>query len=234
MFAGKGAFSLRRTKLVPEIIINAVNEYLTGGSSKEAIAKRLGVSSSSINCWVVNYQAMGESAFIGNGNRRYSKDLKEQAVRDYLSGKGSLQEVCKEHKIKSCRQLRNWIKVYNGHGELKTSGTGGTVIMTRGRKTSFDERVEIVQYCIANDHNYAETAARYGVSYQQARSYTIKYEAGGIDALRDRRGRSKPLEEMSELERLRAENRILRAEKERAEMEASFLKKLDEIERRRG
>ena len=225
---------MRRTKLDPEIIINAVNKYLVEGSSKEAVAKRLGVGRSSIDRWVSNYQAMGESAFTGSGNKHYSRELKEQAVKDYLSGKGSLQDVCKEHKIKSCRQLRNWIKVYNGHGELKTSGTGGTVIMTRGRKTSFDERVEIVQYCIANDHNYAETAARYGVSYQQARSYTIKYEAGGIDALRDRRGRSKPLEEMSELERLRAENRILRAEKERAEMEASFLKKLDEIERRRG
>ena len=39
---------------------------------------------------------------------------------------------------------------------------------------------------------------------------------------------------MSELERLRAENKILRIQKERAEMEASFLKKLEEIERRRG
>ena len=57
---------------------------------------------------------------------------------------------------------------------------------------------------------------------------------GRVDALQDRRGRTKPVEEMSELERLRAENRILRAEKERAEMEASFLKKLGEIERRRG
>ena len=225
---------MRRTKLDPEIIINAVNEYLTGGSSKESIAKRLGVGWSSIDRWVSNYQAMGESAFTGNANKRYAKELKEQAVRNYLSGKGTLQEVCKEHKIKSCRQLRNWIKVYNGHGKLKTSGTGGTVIMTKGRKTSFDERVEIVQYCIANDHNYAETAVRYGVSYQQARSYTVKYEAGGIDALQDKRGHSKSLEEMSELERLRAENKILRAEKERAEMEASFLKKLDEIERRRG
>ena len=106
--------------------------------------------------------------------------------------------------------------------------------MTKGRKTTFDERVEIVQYCIAHDHNYAETSAKFGVSYQQARSYTVKYEAGGVDALQDRRGRTKPVEEMSELERLRAENRILRAEKERAEMEVSFLKKLDEIERRRG
>ena len=106
--------------------------------------------------------------------------------------------------------------------------------MTKGRKTTFNERVEIVQYCIAHDHNYAETAAKFGVSYQQARSYTVKYEAGGVDALQDRRGRSKPVEEMPELERLRAENKILRAEKERAEMEVSFLKKLDELERRRG
>ncbi len=106
--------------------------------------------------------------------------------------------------------------------------------MTKGRKTSFDERVEIVQYCIAHDHNYAETAVKYSVSYQQARSYTIKYEDGGIDALRDGRGRKKATEELSEIEKLKAENKILRAEKERAEMEASFLKKLDAIERRRG
>ena len=106
--------------------------------------------------------------------------------------------------------------------------------MTKGRKTSFDERVEIVQYCVAHDHNYVETAAKFDVSYQQARNYTVKYESGGVEALRDRRGRVKPAEEMSELERLRAENKILRAEKERAEMEVSFLKKLDEIERRRG
>ena len=225
---------MRRTKLEPEIIINAVKEYLAGLTSKEAISKRFGVSWASVNRWVSNYQSMGESAFTGSGTKHYSRELKEQAVKDYLSGENSLREVCKKHKIKSCRQLRYWIKVYNGHGKLKASGTGGTAIMTKGRKTSFDERVEIVRYCIAHDHNYAETAAKYGVSYQQARSYTVKYEAGGIDVLQDRRGRTKPLEEMSELERLKAENRILRAEKERAEMEASFLKKLDEIERRRG
>ena len=106
---------------------------------------------------------------------------------------------------------------------------GGSIIMTNGRKTTFEERVEIVQYCIAHDHNYAETAANYKVSYQQARSYTIKYESGGVEALRDKRGKRKSEDEMTELEKLRAENKILRAE-----MEASFLKKLAEIERRRG
>ena len=106
--------------------------------------------------------------------------------------------------------------------------------MTKGRKTTFEERVEIVQYCIAHDCNYAKTAEKYQVSYQQARSYTLKYQEKGVEGLQDRRGRCKPESEMSELEKLRAENRVLRAEKERAEMEAAFLKKLAEIERRRG
>ena len=45
-------------------------------------------------------------------------------------------------------QLRRWILKYNGYEELKASGTGGAIIMTKGRKTTFEERVEIVQYCI--------------------------------------------------------------------------------------
>ena len=62
----------------------------------------------------------------------------------------------------------------------------------------------------------------------------MKYEAHGIDGLKDNRGKRKDFDDMTELEKLRAENRILRAEKKQAEMEADFLKKLAEIERRRG
>lgn len=223
-----------KKKIEPEVKVAAVQEYLDGKSSQEAIADRLGICPASFQMWIKNYRSMGTDAFTRSRNKHYSKELKEQAVIDYLSGVGSLQDICEKYKISSTSQLRKWIKRYNGHEELKASGTGGTIIMTKGRKTTFDERVEIVQYCIAHDHNYAETAERYKVSYQQARSYTVKYEEGGVEALRDRRGRSKPQEEMSELEKLRAENKILRAEKERAEMEASFLKKLDAIERRWG
>ena len=99
--------------------------------------------------------------------------------------------------------------------------------MDKGRKTTFEERIEIVQYCIAHNHNYAETAEKYQVSYQQARNYTVKYEAGGIDALKDNCGKRKNPDELSELERLRAEVKLLKAQKERAEMEESFLKKLE-------
>ena len=100
------------------------------------------------------------------GNKKYSKELKQQAVLDYLAGCGSQDDICKKYGIRSKGKLQTWIKKYNGHEELKSSGTGGSIVMTKGRKTTFEERVEIVQYCIAHDRNYAQTAEQYQVSYQ--------------------------------------------------------------------
>ena len=160
--------------------------------------------------------------------------MKQQAVLDYLAGHGSQNDICKKYGIRSKGKLQTWIKKYNGHVELKSSGTGGSIVMTKGRKTTFEERVEIVQYCIKHSHNYSETAKKFHISYQQARSYTIRYEENGMDGLQDKRGKRKSPEEMTEVEKLRAEVRLLRAEKRRAEIEISFLKKLEEIERRGG
>jgi len=106
--------------------------------------------------------------------------------------------------------------------------------MTKGRKTTQDERVEIVSFCIANGKDYSLTMEKFGVSYQQVYSWVRKYEEHGVDGLMDKRGKRKPLESMSEVERLQAENKMLRAEIKRKEMENAVLKKLQEIERRRS
>lgn len=212
----------------------AVNEYITGMGSHESIARKYNVTHKTVAAWINNYKAFGESAFIRSGhNQNYSSEFKKMVIQSYLLGEGSYEELALKYKIPAWTTVRQWIMKYNGHEELKASGTGGS-IMTKGRTTTFDERIEIVQYCIAHNHNYAETSEKYKVSYQQARNYTVKYESGGIDTMKDNRGKRKSENEMTELELLRAENRILRAEKERAEMEVSFLKKLEEIERRRG
>ena len=76
--------------------------------------------------------------------------------------------------------------------------------------------------------------AKFKVSYQQARNYTVKYENGGINALQDNRGKRKSENSLSEIEKLQAELKMEKAKRKKAEMETSFLKKLDEIERRRG
>lgn len=222
-------------KVTPEEKLQAVHEYLDGKGGLKVIAEKYGVSYRPFRKWVHKYKAFGESAFIKTGhNASYSAEFKHTVVAAYLANEGSFDDLAVKYKIPSFETIRQWVLRYNSHEKLKASGTGGTLIMTKGRKTTFDERVEIVQYCISHEHNYAETAKEYQVSYQQARNYTIKYEKHGVDGLQDNRGRHKPENEMSELERLRAENKILKAEKQRAEMEASFLKKLAEIERRRG
>ncbi len=63
--------------------------------------------------------------------------------------------------------------------------------MTKGRKTTWKERIEIVQDALENGKNYHKTAEKHQVSYQQVYQWVRKYEAGGWDALKDRRGRSK-------------------------------------------
>ena len=55
----------------------------------------------------------------------------------------------------------------------------------------------------------------------------------GVDGLKDGRGRTRTEEEMSELEKLKAENRLLKAELENRKLGNLFLKKVKEIERRR-
>ena len=187
---------MSKRKVSVEDKIYAVNLYLDGKESQRRIAHMFDVSLASVQQWIRNYEFMGANAFTLKGNKKYSEELKQQAVLDYLAGYGSQNDICKKYGIRSKAKLQIWIKKYNGHEELKSSGTGGSIIMTKGRKTTFEERVEIVQYCIAHDRNYAQTAEQYQVSYQQARNYIVKYEAGGVEALRDNRGKRKCPDEM--------------------------------------
>ena len=225
----------RKAKFSFETKIDIVQRCLDGKTTVQHEATLLGISHNRVYEWIALYQALGTDGLITTSkNTVYPADVKRNAVLDYLSGKGSYATICKKYQIRSSSQLRNWISLYNGHKELKASGTGGRNLMTEGRKTTFEERVEIASYCISHDHNYAETSEKFKVSYQQARNYTIKYESGGVTALQDNRGKRKPEDTLTEVEKLRAELKMEKAKRQRAEMELSFLKKLEEIERRRG
>ena len=214
--------------------IAAIEKYLRGEDSLNHLATLLDVNRQSIKQWLQTYQSLGPNGLLNTSkNTAYPAGLKTMAVKDYLAGGGSHMEICKKYGIKSTTQLRHWILKYNGHETLKTSGTGGTPIMTKGRATTYNERVEIVNYCIEHQNNYAETAQRFQVSYQQAYSWTNKYLTEGVGGLQDRRGKRKSEDEMSEVEKLRVQNKLLKAENRRKQMEIDLLKKLDEIERRR-
>ncbi|MDN8588162.1 helix-turn-helix domain-containing protein [Paenibacillus sp. 11B] len=46
--------------------------------------------------------------------------------------------------------------------------------MTKGRATTWQERIDIVLYCLSNGQNYTKTASHFHVSYQQVYSWVKK------------------------------------------------------------
>lgn len=103
-----------------------------------------------------------EGLEIQRHNKSYSAELKLQAVLDFLSGNYSQYEIIDKHKISSRTQLARWINKYNGHSSL--SYNQGAKTMTKGRSTTWRERIDIAMYCLAHNHNYQKTADQYQVS----------------------------------------------------------------------
>lgn len=225
----------KKYKYPLELKIQVVREYERGNCELKTICNKFNVVYKTAQDWWMIYQSQGEEGLLRTHSpRKWDKSIKLSAVADYLDSKGSLREICKKYKISNKAILVSWIKVYNdSHKELKTTGSGGRKPMTKGRKVTFDEKVEIVRYCIANNRDYYAAMEKYRVSYQQIYSWLRKYDEGGIDALVDRRGKAKPENELSEMDRLRIENKMLEAKNTELEMEVRLLKKLQEIERRR-
>lgn len=192
------------------------------------------VSNITIYDWAYKYEKYGvEGLKEATTWKMYSKELKLEAVQDYLSGEYSIREVTRKHEIPSTSTLRRWIKKYNSHRELKDTSKGRTSSMTKGRKTTWNERIQIVLDCLGNGKDYQSTAETYEVSYQQVYQWVKKYEDGGDEALKDRRGRKREETELSPEEKIQLEIKRLERENERLRAENLFLKKLEEIERRR-
>ena len=192
---------MSRPKLSYKERLLAIKEYKTGKGSYQTIARKYGIGITTLQDMVAIYETQGTRE---KGNKKY--------------------------KIKDRKILRNWIKWYNGHQEFKEpSSAKGEIYMTKGRKTTQEERVEIVAFCIEHGKDYGLTIETYKVSYQQIYSWVKKYEEKGVEGLTDRRGKTKPDSELTEEERLRQENKILHAKIKDQEMEIALLKKLREL-----
>lgn len=220
----------RKTKLTDEQRIKAVQEYLGGKGSYGHIARKYGMAYQSLSEMVLRATNEGIDSIKSGRNRKYSAETRENAVLDYISGKGSQAEICLKYKIKSKSILRRWISCYNSGKDFKErSRSERGVTMKKGRKTTLEERAEIVAFCIENGKDFGLTAEKNGVSYQQVYSWVRKYEAKGTDGLIDRRGKAKLESDLTEADKLRMENKILQAKIRDREIEIAILKKLREL-----
>ena len=207
------------------------------GASFYFLEKKYGITFGSVKRWNSAYIAHGADVLARQNSNlcRYTAEFKQEVVQDYLSGGGSFRTVAVKYGIHAESTVMKWVKQYNSHVELTDSRKIGGYLMTKDikpRKTTLEERIRIVEYCIANSNDYSAAAKADSCSYGQVYSWVKKYAANGVDGLKDGRGRTKPEEELSEVEKLKAENRLLKAEKKKQQMEIDLLKKLEEVGRR--
>ena len=222
----------RKSKIDPAEKVKIIERVLADEISATEAARLIGVDRSSIRDWRNLYLSDGPSALmVQSNNKTYSKELKLQAVQEYLDGKSSQRNIVKKYHLRSSSQLQNWIKVYTTHGEIKSRTSGGGSYMRKARSTTPEERLAIVQDCLANDKNYGAMALKYQCSYQQVRNWVNRYEEMGSAGLEDRRGHRvgtmpsrTPEEEMRDrIAELERRNRDL-------QMENDLLKKVRELE----
>lgn len=225
---------MSKSPYTPELREKIAKEYLAGDASSVELANKYNIpSDNTIRVWARKYKEQGMSAFIKKqGNAHYSSEFKTVCVELCISGRMSVEEVVAKYNISAQQILRNWISLYNANRELKDYCPNREVYMAEARrKTTIEERKEIVEYCINHNRNYKETASAYDVSYSQVYSWVKKYDEKGNDGLIDKRGHHKSDDELNELELLRRENIRLKNKLEEQEKIALLLKKVQEFER---
>lgn len=223
----------RKRKYTIEVMFNTVTEIIDGKSSINMKALELSLSENTIRRWISGYEKNGTDYFKPRPrNNTYTKEFKEMVILEYLEGGISYKDLALKYYIRSSSIIINWVRKYNRLEVIEDYDPKGEVYMSKGRKTTQEEKIEIVQYCINNNYDYKGAASEYKVSYAQVYSWTKKFEEDGEQALIDNRGKRKVEEELTELELLQKENKLLKKQLERKDMENTLLKKLKEIERR--
>ena len=121
-----------------------------------------------------------------------------------------------------------WVKKYNSGIEINDYIPKGDVYKMKSRKTTIEERIEIVEYVIEKDYDYKGAADKYAVPYTNVYQWVKKYLEQGEDGLKDKRGRPSSKQEkenLSEVEKLQIEIESLKARNIRLERTIVALKK---------
>ena len=105
----------------------------------------------------------------------------------------------------------------------------------KSRKVSYEERIEIVNYCMSNDYDYKSTANKYNVPYSQVYTWVKKVKENGYESLKSQKKGPKPrclVESKTSEELLELENERLKRENERLQLELEVLKKKHRLQKR--
>ncbi len=219
----------KRKKLSYEDKLKACELYEQGKGSYKTISEEFGISESGLKLLYIKYTNFGSKSLrMQKNHQTYTKEFKQKLVNAYKNGEGSYPELAKKYNITNPYLITRWVLGYNKSNKTTYSGVGGVTIMAR--KTTLEERIEIIGYLIDNDIDYNKASTYFNVSYVQVYTWYKKYKELGIEGLKDKRGIKKQDHELSELELLRRENERLKRELELSKAAEIVLKKKQQLE----
>jgi transposase-like protein len=219
----------RHTALEKLAILEELNQSKNG---LRPVANRHGIDHKTLERWRDRYLREGiDGLKEARRNKHYTRELKLTVVQAYLTGEGTYDELANQYGLRHATQAKDWVRKYNGDNTL-TASPSRKQVPKMSRKTTLEERIEIVEYVTQGKHKYTEAAEHFQVSYQQVRSWVLKARDGGYEALVDNRGHHKQQAELTENDKLKLEIRQLKAQLEDKEHIEAFAKKLLELQRR--
>lgn len=216
----------RKKKFSSDVMVYACEQHLTVGRPYLSIANELGIHQTTVRKWVYVYREHGSKAFANKGkNNSYSKEFKERVIGEYFKNNSAMY-LSGKYNIPSS-VIESWIRRYNKGEEITDYNPKPEVYRMKTRRTTKEEKLEIVLYCLDNNKNYKLAAEKYGINYQSVRSWVIRYLEVGHDVFMNSKPGPNSLstKEMSEVERLEHELKLEKEKNARLERTIETLKK---------
>lgn len=182
----------RKSKYSADFKLMIIHEAETLGITRTS--RLYSISDHTIRTWKLIYKYQGiQGLEPTHSNNTYSKEYKTSLVEEYQKSDEKLEEFAIRHGLRGRAQLSQWIIRYN-ESILEGCRSGKRYSGMKGRKTTFDERLEIIEQLIRHDVDYKWAAEHYNVSYSQVYGWYRKYTRSGNnpESLRDHRGKAKP------------------------------------------
>lgn len=160
---------------------------------------------------------------------KYSFKFKLKIVQEYFEGEGGYRYLANKHEIKSCGQVRYWIKAYTKFGEE------GLYRKRQNQKYSVQFKLDAIELYQTSDLSYREVA---NVLEPLLASWMQKFRDNGVDGLSKRKGNPSTLTKKTEMKKnvpakhsAEATDRIKELEKQvrSLQIENAFLKGLRKL-----
>ena len=222
----------RKSRFTPKQKIEACEKYINGRGSTYSIADELGIAYESFRRWLLKYKNNGKDCFEeSNTNNSYSSEYKIKVIKEYLNGKGSTSDIAAKYNIADSMVI-SWVNKYNNGEEIKDYNPKSEVYSMKSRKTTLEERIEIVKYALDNNNDYKGAADKFLVPYANVYKWVKIYNEQGEEGLKFHRGRPKNFNsELTELEKKDLEIAKLKLELEKHKRAEEILKKNLEIKK---